>query len=242
MAPSRTSLPALLELQGVDSRLLTTVNRARQLQNSESVATLLRRRAQAIAASRDLDAAKAEAESAIVAAETKVEEVQSRIERDEKRLNAGGTSKDLLGIQHQIESLTAQLAVVEEEQLVAMDHAEEVAADRERKLPLLRAADAEARAAVAERDAELAALKTEHERLTGERARMAAAFPDAGLLARYDEHRTARGGGRIAVARYEDRTCGACGTRLSPADAAALEATPESAIPQCPECAAMLLL
>ncbi|RUQ04737.1 hypothetical protein D8M38_10780, partial [Kocuria sp. HSID17582] len=56
------------------------------------------------------------------------------------------------------------------------------------------------------------------------------------------EHRNARGGGRIAVARYENGTCGACGTRLSPADAAALEATPESTIPQCPECGAMLLL
>lgn len=242
MTPSRSSLPTLLELQGLDSRLLTTVNRARSLQSSESVAALLRRRAQAIAASRDLDAAKAEAETAVVAAETKVAEIQSRIERDEKRLNAGGTSKDLLGIQHQIESLTAQRAVAEEEQLAAMDHAEEVAADRERKLPLLRAADAEARSAVAERDAELAALKSEHERLTGERARMAAAFPDAALLARYDEHRNARGGGRIAVARYENGTCGACGTRLSPADAAALEATPESTIPQCPECGAMLLL
>ncbi|RUQ10312.1 hypothetical protein D8M38_05000, partial [Kocuria sp. HSID17582] len=142
MTPSRSSLPALLELQGLDSRLLTTVNRARSLQSSESVAALLRRRAQAIAASRDLDAAKAEAETAVVAAETKVAEIQSRIERDEKRLNAGGTSKDLLGIQHQIESLTAQRAVAEEEQLAAMDHAEEVAADRERKLPLLRAADA----------------------------------------------------------------------------------------------------
>ena len=59
MTPSRSSLPTLLELQGLDSRLLTTVNRARSLQSSESVAALLRRRAQAIAATRDLDAAKA---------------------------------------------------------------------------------------------------------------------------------------------------------------------------------------
>ncbi|MGU3437009.1 hypothetical protein ACNHUS_28825 [Actinomycetes bacterium M1A6_2h] len=29
---------------------------------------------------------------------------------------------------------------------------------------------------------------------------------------------------------------------MSPADAAALEATPESVIPQCPECSAMLVL
>ncbi|CAL8897496.1 hypothetical protein KVA01_14040 [Kocuria varians] len=242
MSPSRSSLPGLLELQGVDSRLLTTVNRARQLQTAESVAALLQRRAQAVAASRELDAVVTAAEEGVTAAEAKVEEIRAKITRDETRLNAGGTSKELMGIQHQIATLVAQRDAAEEAQLAAMDRAEEAAADRQRKLPLLRAADAEARTAVAERDAELAELKTEHERLSAERARLAASFPDPALLARYDELRTARGGGRIAVARYENGTCGACGTRLSPADAATLEATPEAVVPQCPECSVMLVL
>lgn len=242
MTSPRSSLPALLELQAVDSRLLTTLARAKELQTSEHVAALMARRTQAIAAARELDAAVAQAQDAVQQAEVTVAGIQTRIDRDTERLNAGGTSKDLMGIQHQIETLTTQRGRAEEEQLQAMDHAEEVAADRERKQPLLRAADAEARAAVAERDAELARLKDEHTRLTGERARLASAVPDASVLERYDRLRTARGGGRIGVARWENGTCGACGTRLSPADAAALEATPESVLPQCPECSALLVL
>ncbi|RLZ03170.1 hypothetical protein CWC38_07255 [Kocuria tytonicola] len=242
MTTSRSSLPALLELQAVDSRLLTRLARAKELQTSEHVAALMARRTQAIAAARELDAAVGQARDAVQQAEATVVEIQTRIDRDTERLNAGGTSKDLMGIQHQIETLTAQRERAEEAQLQAMDHAEEVAADRERKQPLLRAADAEARAAVAERDAELARLKEEHARLTAERDRRASAITDSPLLRRYDRLRNARGGGRIAVARYENGTCGACGTRLSPADAAALEATPDTAIPQCPECSAMLVL
>ena len=242
MTTPRSSLPALLELQAVDSRLLTTLARAKELQTSEHVAALVARRTQAVSAARELDTVAQRAQDAVQQAETKVAEIQSRIDRDTARLNAGGTAKDLVGIQHQIEALTAQRTRAEEEQLHAMDHQEEVAADRERKQPLLRAADAEAREAVAERDAELAQLKEEHTRLTGERTRLASAVPDGSVLERYDRLRTARGGGRIAVGRWENGTCGACGTRLSPADAAALEATPESAVPQCPECSAMLVL
>ncbi|MCC5673087.1 zinc ribbon domain-containing protein [Kocuria rhizophila] len=242
MASPRTSLTALLELQAVDSRLLTTLRRAKELQTSERVAALMTRRTQAIAAARELDAAVQRAQEAVQQAEQAVTEIQTRIDRDTQRLNAGGTSKDLVGIQHQIDTLTAQRDRAEEEQLGAMGHAEEVAADRERKQPLLRAADAEARAAVAERDAELARLQEEHARLGAERSRLASGIADAALLDRYDSLRTARGGGRIAVARWEHGTCGACGTRLSPADAAALEATPEATVPQCPECSAMLVL
>jgi len=242
MTSPRSSLPALLQLQAVDSRLLATLARAKELQSSEHVAALMARRTQAIAAARELDAAVGRAQDAVQRAEATVAEIQARIDRDTERLSAGGTSKDLMGIQHQIETLTTQRARAEEEQLQTMEHAEEVAADRERKQPLLRAADAEARTAVAERDAELARLKEEHTQLTGERARLASAVPDASVLDRYDRLRTARGGGRIGVARWEHGTCGACGTRLSPADAAALEATPEPAVPQCPECSALLVL
>ncbi|MDO4919998.1 zinc ribbon domain-containing protein [Kocuria sp.] len=242
MTAARSFLPALLELQRVDSQLLTTLRRAKELQTSEAVAALVTRRTQAVAAARELDAALQRAQDAVREAESAVAGIQSRIDRDTRRLNAGGTSKDLMGIQHQIDTLTAQRGRAEEEQLQAMDRAEEVAADRERKQPLLRAADTEARTAVAERDAELSRLKDEHARLTAERARRAAAVTDASVLERYDRLRTARGGGRIAVARWENGTCGACDTRLSPADAAALEATPETGIPQCPECSAMLVL
>ncbi|MBX7557719.1 hypothetical protein K1Y78_60120, partial [Streptomyces sp. tea 10] len=78
--------------------------------------------------------------------------------------------------------------------------------------------------------------------LTAERSTRVSEFTDPALLNRYDGLRTARGGGRIAVARFENGTCGACGTRLSPADAAALTNAPAQTVPQCPECSALLLV
>ena len=242
MTSPRSALPALLELQSVDSRLLTVMARAKELQTSERVASLMARRTQAIAAARALETAQQEAERAVAEAEREVTRIQDRIDKDTERLNHGGSAKDLVGIQHEIDTLTAQRGRAEDAQLQAMDHAEEVTADRDRKLPLLRAADAEAREAVAERDAELSRLKEEHARLTAERAQRASDFTDPTLLNRYDGLRTARGGGHIAVARFDTGTCGACGTRLSPADAAALTNTPEQTVPQCPECSALLLV
>ena len=242
MTSPRSALPALLELQSVDSRLLTVMARAKELQTSERVASLMARRTQAIAAARTLETAQQDAEQAVAEAEREVTRIQDRIDKDTERLNHGGSAKDLMGIQHEIDTLTAQRGRAEDAQLQAMDHAEEVAADRDRKLPLLRAADTEAREAVAERDAELSRLKEEHARLTAERAQRASDFADHALLSRYDSLRTARGGGRIAVARFENGTCGACGTRLSPADAAAISATSEQTVPQCPECSALLLV
>ncbi|WP_270255997.1 zinc ribbon domain-containing protein [Kocuria marina] len=242
MTSPRSALPALLELQSVDSRLLTVMARARELQTSERVASLMARRTQAIAAARALETPQQEAERAVAEAEREVTRIQDRIDKDTERLNHGGSAKDLMGIQHEIDTLTAQRGRAEDAQLQAMDHAEEVTADRDRKLPLLRAADAEAREAVAERNAELSRLKEEHARLTAERSKRVSEFTDPALLSRYDALRNARGGGRIAVARFENGTCGACGTRLSPADAAALTNTPEQTVPQCPECSALLLV
>lgn len=148
MTSPRSALPALLDLQSVDSQILTTLNRAKALQSSETVAGLMRRRSQAIAAAQELDATQRRAQDAVESAEAAVSAIQAKIDRDTQRLNAGGTSKDLMGIQHQIDTLTAQRAAAEEAQLAAMDHAEEVAADRERKLPLLRAADSDRKSVV----------------------------------------------------------------------------------------------
>lgn len=241
MTDPRPSLITLLELQAVDSQLHTIMTRAQELRGSERVASLTARRSQAIAAAKQLDEAGRAAAQAVTAAETRVREVQERIDRDTARLHAGGTAKDLMGIQREIETLTAHRETAEERQLEAMEHAEAVAADREAKLPLLRAADAQAKEAVAERDRELAALKTRHEELSERRRTLTGAVVDRALLARYDTLRNARGGGRIAVARLEGATCTGCGSRLSPGDASEITAAPATGIPTCPQCSAMLV-
>lgn len=241
MTDPRPSLTALLELQAVDSQLHTIMTRAQELRGSERISALTARRAQAIAAAKELDEAGRAAAEAVTAAEARVREIQGRVDRDTARLNAGGTAKDLMGLQREIDTLTAHREAAEERQLETMEHAEAVAEDREAKLPLLRAADAQAREAVAERDRELGTLRARHEQLTGRRRTLAEAVPDRALLTRYDTLRTARGGGRIAVARFENATCTGCGSRLSPGDASEITDAPATEVPTCPECSALLV-
>lgn len=238
---SPDALTALLELQALDSQVHSIMGTAQAVRTSETVSALVARRAQAIQAAKDLDAAAKEATQAVERAEATVREIQAKIDRDTDRLNRGGSAKELMGTQHEIDTLTRRRAAAEERQFEAMEHAESVAADRERKLPLLRAADAEARQAVAQRDEELATLKSRHGELTGRRPGVVNAVGDTALVASYDALRNARGGGRIAVARFQEDTCGACGTHYSPGDAQTIRETPPDTVPTCLECSAMLV-
>ena len=241
MTEQHAALIALLDLQAVDSELHAIMVKAKSLRESECVTSLLARRAQAIEAAKQLDARGKEAASAVDAAETKVREIQAKIDRDTERLNRGGTAKDLMGIQHEIDTLTKRRGEAEDAQYRAMEHAEAVAADREQKFPLLRAADAQARDAVTERDQGLAELQDRHGELTAQRPERVGAVGHDGLVARYDSLRNARGGGRIAVARFERETCGACGTHMSPVDAQSIRNAPAGTIPTCIECSALLV-
>lgn len=241
MTEQQAALLALLDLQTVDSELHAIMVKAKSLQDSEHVKSLLARRTQAIEAAKQLEARGKEAASGVDVAETKVREIQAKIDRDTGRLNHGGTAKDLMGIQHEIDTLTKQRGDAEDAQYQAMEHAEAVAADREQKLPLLRAADAQARDAVSERDRGLAELQDRRRELTAQRPERVSAVGDETLVARYDSLRTARGGGRIAVARFERETCGACGTHMSPGDAQSILNAPAGTIPTCIECSALLV-
>lgn len=241
MTEQHQALTALLDVQAVDSELHGIMAKAKSQQESEHVKALRGRRTQAIEAAKQLDAQGKEAASAVDTAEAKVRDIQAKIDRDTERLNQGGAAKDLMGIQHEIDTLTKQRGDAEDTQYQAMEHAEAVAADREQKLPLLRAADAQAKEAVTQRDQELAALKERHPELTAQRPGLVSAVGDEALVKRYDSLRNARGGGRIAVARFDRDTCGACGTHMSPGDAQTIANTPAASIPTCIECSAMLV-
>lgn len=241
MTDQSRALAALLDLQAVDTELHGIMIKAQALKESEHVKALVARRGQAVQAAKALDAQGKQAASAVDAAERKVQEIQAKIDRDTERLNHGGSAKDLMGIQHEIDTLTRQRGEAEDAQYRAMEHAEAVAADRNQKLPLLRAADAQAKEAVAQRDQDLADLKERHQELTAQRPGRVSAVGDDALVTRYDALRNARGGGRIAVARFEQDTCGACGTHMSPVDAATVSDTPADSIPTCMECSALLV-
>lgn len=232
---------ALLELERVDARLRRIAARIEELRKDPDVAAALQLRARAIAAAQELEAGEEGIRRRLDEAEQKVARVQASIEKDTRRLEQGGTMKDLMGLQHEIETRTRQLAEAEESELEIMQELEDALGHRARITPRLKQADADARRHVAARDEEGRSLTAERDELAGTRPAAAEAVGNPALLARYERIRTGRGTERPAAAQLQGTACGSCGTALSPTDAAAFRAAGEDEVLTCPECGVLLV-
>ncbi|MFI7578894.1 CT398-like coiled coil hairpin domain-containing protein [Kocuria kalidii] len=232
---------ALLELERVDARLRRITARIAELRTDPDVAAALQLRARAIATAKELESGEQEIRDRLDAAEQKVARVQASIEKDRRRLEQGGTAKDLMGLQHEIDTRTRQLAEAEETELEIMQELDDALAHRARITPRLKEADAEARRRVAARDEEGQALTTERGGLAGARAAAAEGVDAPALLARYEKIRTGRGTERPAAAELRGTVCGSCGTGLSPTDAATFRAAAADEVLTCPECGVILV-
>ncbi|MFI7494321.1 zinc ribbon domain-containing protein [Kocuria sp. M4R2S49] len=232
---------ALLELERVDARLRRIAARIAELKADPEVAAALQLRARAIAAAKELESGEQGIRDRLAAAEQKVARVQASIEKDRRRLEQGGSAKDLMGLQHEIETRTRQLAEAEEAELEIMQELDDAVAHRARITPRLKEADAEARRRVAARDEEGRALTAEHGELAGTRTAAAEGVGHPALLARYEKIRTGRGTERPAAAELRGTACGSCGSALSPTDAAAFRAAAADEVLTCPECGVILV-
>jgi predicted nucleic acid-binding Zn-ribbon protein len=232
---------ALLELERVDARLRRIAARIAELKTDPEVAAALQLRARAIAAAKELDAGEQGIRERLAAAEEKAARVQASIEKDRKRLEQGGTARDLMGLQHEIDTRTRQLAEAEEAELELMQELDDAAARRARITPRLKQADADARRRVAARDEEGRILTAEREELAATRPAVAQAVGAPALVARYERIRTGRGTERPAAAALRGTACGSCGTALSPTDAAAFRAAGPDEVLTCPECGVLLV-
>ena len=232
---------ALLELERVDARLRRIAARIEELRTDPDVAAALQLRARAVATAKELEAGEQEIRRRLDEAEQKVARVQASIEKDKKRLEQGGSAKELLGLQHEIETRTRQLAEAEEAELEIMQELDDAVAHRARITPRLKEADADARRRVAARDEEGRTLTAERAEVTGTRAAASDAVGHPALLARYEKIRTGRGTERPAAAELRGTVCGSCGTGLSPTDAAEFRGAAADAVLTCPECGVILV-
>lgn len=232
---------ALLELERVDARLRRIAARIAGLKSDPEVAAALQLRARAITTAKELESGEQEIRARLAAAEQKVARVQASIEKDRRRLEQGGSAKDLMGLQHEIETRTRQLGEAEEAELEVLQELEDAVAHRARITPRLKEADAEARRRVEARDAEGRALTAERAELAGARATAAEGVGQPALLARYEKIRTGRGTERPAAAELRGTACGSCGTALSPTDAATFRAAAADQVLTCPECGVILV-
>jgi predicted nucleic acid-binding Zn-ribbon protein len=229
----------LLDLQDLDSTLSRLDHRRRTLPEAARAAELTERVATLEQDAVILRTRVSDLDREVARAEREVEQVRARADRDRDRLAAGtGSSKDLMGLQHELETLAARQRDLEDVELEVMERREAEAgrlAAVEKELEAVRGELADVTAA---RDRALAEIMGEGRRVTGERASTAAAI-DAGLVALYDKLRASRGG--VGAARLSGGRCDGCHLDIPSSDLAAIRALPADEVVRCEECGRILV-
>lgn len=234
-------LEALLSLQELDARIHQLKETIQGLQQEPELVTSLQRQRSAVTKAKELEARRTELEKARDTSRQRVEDQLARIEGERARRDAGGSAKQVSAQTRQIESLTGQ---VEKSRTAAAQAEQALNAfleQRSQLMPRLKAADADARARVAQMQESGRQMQEELADLQQRRPGAAEAVGHAELLTRYDRIRTGGSGGeKRAAARLTDGQCGACGNGMSPTERAALQEAP-GAVTTCADCGALLV-
>lgn len=229
----------LLDLQDLDSALAQLDHRRRTLPEAARAAELADRVATLEQDAVILRTRVSDLDREAARAEREVEQVRARADRDRARLAAGtGNSKDLVALQHELETLTARQRDLEDVELEVMER-QETAAERltgaEKELAEARAELADATAA---RDRALAEIMGEGRRVVGQRSTAAGGI-DAGLVALYEKLRATRGG--VGAARLAGGRCEGCHLDIPSSDLAGIRALPADEVVRCEECGRILV-
>ena len=167
--------------------------------------------------------------------ENDVELVENRLIKDNQRLNESSSSKDIAGIQVEIESLKSRLSKLEDDELELMDQVEISKAELTRLQAEHLSAEAELEAAKSDLQQKLAGLKQDSDRLISEIQSLKTQV--AGELLELFEARLAKG---IAIGRLTGSNCSACNMSLNSTAMSEISAVAEDELCSCPECGAIL--
>ena len=168
--------------------------------------------------------------------ENDVELVENRLKKDNQRLNESSSSKDIAGIQVEIESLKSRLSKLEDDELELMDQVEISKAELTRLQAEHQSAEAELEAAKSDLQQKLAELKQDSDRLISEIQSLKTQV--AGELLELFEARLAKG---IAIGRLTGSNCSACNMSLNSTAMSEISAVAEDELCSCPECGAILV-
>lgn len=184
----------LLDLQALDTTLARRAHEQRTLPARDALRELKGRDQDLHNALVEASSAAGDARRALSKAEAAVDQVRTRLERDRARLDSGeGLSRELVSLQEEIARLEARQAVLEDEQIEAME-ASEAADERVAALKAQREAIGTDRAAhLEDLDREETRLDQEISDLTKQREALAGSL-DAGLIAEYESARKRTGG------------------------------------------------
>jgi predicted nucleic acid-binding Zn-ribbon protein len=228
----------LLDLQGIDTRLAQIAHARRSLPVLAELADLQGKAKliddQVVRARTALDDVQREVRKA----ESDVQLVRDRAARDRSRLESGvGTAKDLVAVQHELESLGRRQSELEDVELEVMERAEDLESDLA-NLTEGRDRLAERIAAlVAERDTSLAALAKDEAEVSRPRADIVAGVGPE-LVALYDKIAASSGTGAAAL---RQKRCGGCHLELNPVEIQRFRQAPEDEVLRCEECRRILV-
>ncbi len=227
----------LLELQAIDTKLRQLDHRAKTLPELGTIAGLA---SQADAARLEHASAAGAVEDArleLKRVETDVEVVEARIARDNERLQASTSVKDVAGLESELSGLRKRQGDLEEIELNVMERLEEleaVVAGLDARRGELQRAIAEAEA---ERDAALATIAGERAHAEANRTTIVGKLP-AELLALYERQRERYGFGASLL---RGGVSAASGVKLNESDMAVIRAAAPDEVVLCPDSNAILV-
>jgi predicted nucleic acid-binding Zn-ribbon protein len=228
----------LLEVQALDTRLDQVAHARQTLPEAARAAEL----EQLVATLRDdvvlLQTKVSDLDRELARAENDVQAVRTRAERDRARLDSGqGSAKDLVGMQHELESLAKRQADLEDVELEVMERREEQATLLASTEARLAATREELDTVAAARDARYADLDSQKAALDDDRAAAAVGLPEA-MTKIYERLRGRLGSG---AAELLEGRCDGCRMPLAPSDVHALMLRPADEMVRCPECERILV-
>lgn len=165
-----------------------------------------------------------------------LELVEKRIQTDRERLNASSSTKDISGIQHEIEGLEQRKSMLEDTELGILNELDQ----QKSKLDELsnQKSGAEQRLAEAKQSlrSQLDEMKNENQGLNLEIDNLRKQTP-AELLELFDK-KLSKG---VAIGRLVRSACNACNMNLNSTAVADISSVPADEVAFCPECAAIVI-
>lgn len=230
----------LLDLQALDTVLAQLAHRRASVPQLTELAQLESRAGGVRDREVAIRTAVSDLERQMAKAEADVAQVRERITRDQKLLDAGSvhSARQLEDLQREIESLRRRVSDLEDAELEVMEKLEEAqsrAAVAAEDVAALKHSKVNAERA---RDAALADIDAEVDRVQGERARVAPDIPDD-LLALYDRIRAGSGG--LGAAALQHGRCQGCQLTLTPADLERIRGEAPDEVVRCEECRRILV-
>jgi predicted nucleic acid-binding Zn-ribbon protein len=162
--------------------------------------------------------------------------VEKRIDSDMARMNASSSTKDIAGIQHEIDGLQKRKSMLEDSELELMEELDQVGnqlSDQRAEKQVLEGQLTQQRAALA---AELSTMKDQNQKLNSDIGSLREGSSSE-LLSLFDA-KLAKGN---AIGRLVRSACTACNMNLTSTALGDLSEIPTDELATCPECTAIVI-